>query len=139
MATKKSQPKAQANPAPMSMPASMSSGMNAPASPWKWVYIAGVLVAGITTALSFSNPILSWVLLLAGLLAGFLYFDSADVTNFGLRYLIVVAVAAYPSAYLSALGMAGAYISGFLNGFINFLWPVLLAQIIMAFWKKYFQ
>lgn len=113
--------------------------MNAPASPWKWVYIAGVLAAGVTSAIGFSNPILSWVLLLAGLLVGFIYFDSADVTNFGLRYLIVVAVAAYPSAYLSALGMAGGYVSGFLNGFINFLWPVLLAQIIMAFWKKYFQ
>ncbi len=137
MASKKTQPKAQTNSTSVS--ASQSSAMNAPASPWKWVYIAGVLVAGVTSAIGFSNPILSWVLLLAGLLVGFLYFDSADVTNFGLRYLIVVAVAAYPSAYLSATGMAGAYISGFLNGFVNFLGPVLLAQIIMAFWKKYFQ
>lgn len=95
-------------------------------------------MAGVTAAIGFSNPILSWVLLLAGLLVGFLYFDPADVTNFGLRYLIVVAVAVYPSAYLSATGMVGGYISSFLNGFVNFLGPVLLAQIIMAFWKKYF-
>ena len=139
MATKKSQQKAQANSTTMANPTSLSSGMNAPASPWKWVYIAGVLAAGATSAIGFSHSILSWGLLLAGLLVGFLYFDSTDVTNFGLRYLIVVAVAAYPSAYLSALGMAGDYISGFLNGFVNFLGPILLAQIIMAFWKKYFQ
>lgn len=137
MATKKSQPKEQAKPVAAPAPA-MSSGMMAPASPWKWVYIAGVVVAGVTGAIGFSYPILSWVLLLAGLLVGFLYFDPADVTNFGLRYLIVVAVAAYPSAYLSATGMAGAYVSGFINGFVNFLGPVLLAQIIVAFWRKYF-
>jgi hypothetical protein len=137
MATKKSQPKAQAKPAAAPAPA-MSSGMVAPASPWKWVYIVGVLVAGVTGAIGFSNPILSWVLLLAGLLVGFLYFDPADVTNFGLRYLILVAMTAYQSTYLTATGIAGSYVTGFLNGFVNFLGPVLLAQIIMAFWKKYF-
>ena len=113
--------------------------MTAPASPWKWVYLLGVLVAGVTSAIGFTNPIFNWVMLLAGLLVGFLYFDSADVTYFGLRYLIVVGVAAYPSMYLSGIGMPGAYVSGFLNGFVNFLGPVLLAQIIAAFWKKYFQ
>lgn len=139
MATKKSQPKPQAKPAPTpaSAPA-MSSGMTAPASPWKWVYILGVLTAGVTGALGFTHPILSWALLLAGLLVGFLYFDPADMMNFGLRYLIVVAVAAYPSTYLSATGVPGSYVVGFLNGFVNFLGPVLLAQIIVAFWKKYF-
>jgi hypothetical protein len=136
MATKKTQAKAQAKPA-ASAP-TMSSGMMAPPSPWKWVYILGVLAAGASGAFGFSHPILSWVLLLAGLLVGFLYFDPADVMNFGLRYLILVAVAAYPSTYLSATGVAGSYVIAFLNGFVNFLGPVLLAQIIMAFWKKYF-
>ncbi|MFN8385724.1 MAG: hypothetical protein U0V48_17510 [Anaerolineales bacterium] len=136
MANKKSQPKAQENSV---VGTARSSGMTAPASPWKWVYILGVLVAGVTSAIGFTNPIFSWVMLIVGLLVGFLYFDSDDVTNFGLRYLIVVGVAAYPSLYLSGTGMPGMYVSGFLNGFVNFLGPVLLAQIIAAFWKKYFQ
>jgi len=28
---------------------------------WKWVYVAGVVVAGVTAAIGFENLILSWV------------------------------------------------------------------------------
>jgi len=105
---------------------------------WKWVYVAGVVVAGVTAAIGFENLILSWVLLLAGLVVGFLYFDSADVQNFGLRYLILGTVAAASGAFLGVTGMVGGYVSGFLGGFFNFLGPVVLAQIIMYFWNKYF-
>jgi hypothetical protein len=84
------------------------------------------------------DPYLDWMLLLAGLLAGFLYFDSADVMNFGLRYLIVLAVAAASSGFLGDTGMVGGYVSGFLNGFAAFLGPVVLAQIIVHFSRKYF-
>jgi len=69
---------------------------------------------------------------------GFLYFDSADVQNFGLRYLILGTVAAASGAFLGVTGMVGGYVSGFLGGFFNFLGPVVLAQIIMYFWNKYF-
>jgi hypothetical protein len=105
---------------------------------WKWVYVIGVLVAGVTAAIGFENMILSWVLLLAGLLVGFLYFDSADVQNFGLRYLILWAVVSSAPTFLAVTGMAGGYITGFFTGFFNFLGPVVLAQIIMYFWNKYF-
>lgn len=137
MATKKSQVKAQPKAMPAAQP-QISSGMMAPASPWKWVYLAGVFVAGVTGAIGFSHPILSWVLLLAGLLVGFLYFDSADVMNFGLRYLIVLALAGASTTFLGVTGMVGGYVSGFLGGFAGFLGPVVLAMVIMHFWKKYF-
>lgn len=137
MATKKSQARSQSKATSAAQPA-MSTGMTAPESPWKWVYVAGVFVAGITGAIGFSNPILSWVLLLAGLAAGFLYFDSADVMNFGLRYLIVVAVAGASSTFLGVTGMAASYVTGFLTGFANFLGPVVLGMVVMHFWKKYF-
>ena len=138
MATKKPQAKAQPKAMPAAQP-QMSSGMMAPASLWKWVYLVGVFVAGVTGALGFANNILSWVLLLAGLLVGFLYFDSADVMNFGLRYLILGAVASASPTFLGATGMVAPYVSGFLSGFFNFLGPVVLAMVIMHFWKKYFE
>ena len=139
MANKRSQQRVQSKAMPAAQPpAQMSSGMTAPDSPWKWVYLAGVLVAGVTGAIGFTNPILSWVLLLAGLLVGFLYFDSDDVMNFGLRYLIVLAVAGASASFLGVAGMVGSYVSGFLTGFANFLGPVVLAQVIMHFGKKYF-
>jgi hypothetical protein len=105
---------------------------------WKWVYVGGVLVASITAAIPFENQILSWVLLLAGLLVGFLYFDSADVQNFGLRYLILGAVSAASATFLADTGMVAGYVSRFLAGFFDFLGPVVLAQIIMYFYNKYF-
>ncbi len=105
---------------------------------WKWVYVGGVLVAAITGAISFTNDILSWVLLLAGLLSGFFFFNSDDVSDFGLRYLILGAVTAASSSFLGSTGMVGGYVTGFLSGFFNFLGPVLLVMILMNFWKKYF-
>ncbi len=103
----------------------------------KWVYVAGVVVAGVAGmgVLPFlSTPIVGWLLLLVGLVAGFFYFDSADVMNFGLRYLILGAVAAASASFLGI----GGFVSGFLNGFYAFLGPVVLAQIVMYFAKKYF-
>jgi hypothetical protein len=143
MATKKSVARQQARSAatpPMPQSQAMSSGMSAPASPWKWVYLAGVFVAGLAGAFNFTalDPYLGWLLLLAGLLVGFLYFDSADVMNFGLRYLILWALANASPTFLGAVGMAESYVTGFLQGFFNFLGPVVLAQVIMHFSKKYF-
>lgn len=137
MAAKKTQSRAQPKAMPAAQPQT-SSGMTAPDSLWRWVYLLGVLVAGVSGAVGFVHPILSWVLLLAGLLVGFLYFDPMDVQNFGLRYLILWALAGASSTFLGVAGVAGSYVTGFLNGFFNFLGPVVLAQVIMHFWKKYF-
>jgi hypothetical protein len=122
MATKKAQSKA-----------SSSGDMSAM---WKWLYVAGVVVASIAAAAGFSNLYLTWVLILVGLLVGFFYFDSADVEHFGLRYLILLAVAA--AAPFTAIPTIGGYINGFFSGFATFLGPVVVAQIITFFYKKYF-
>ena len=132
MATKKAPSKAPAASAPAA-----SNDMSAM---WKWLYVAGVVVAGIMgmnlAFLAFLNgPIVSWILLVVGLLVGFLYFDSADVQNFGLRYLILFAAATAATGWVAPLGQ---YVGGFLTGFYMFLGPVVVAQIINYFWKKYF-
>lgn len=128
MATKKAQTKASA--------ASSSNDMGAM---WKWLYVAGVVVAGVMgmqlAFLSFLNgDIVKWILLLVGLLVGFFYFDSADVMNFGLRYLILGAASVAATAWVGI----GQYVGGFLTGFYLFLGPVVVAQIVSYFWKKYF-
>jgi hypothetical protein len=122
MATKKAQSKASAS--------SDNSAM------WKWLYVAGVVVAGVAAAVGFANPILTWVLILVGILVAIFYFDSDDLMNFGLRYLILLAVAA--AAPLGSVPVAGDFITGFFNGFAIFLGPVVLTMIVMYFWKKYF-
>jgi hypothetical protein len=127
MATKKAQSKAPA--------ASSSNDMS---SMWKWLYVGGVVVAGLAAALNFTaaEPYLGWVLILVGILVGIFYFDSSDFMNFGLRYLIILALAA--AAPLVGVPVVGEFISGFINGFATFLGPIVLTMAVMFFWKKYF-
>lgn len=117
--------------APKKAPAQSSSegGMG---STWKWVYIVGVLVAAVAGAIGFQHIILTLVLIVAGLLVGWLYFDPEDVEHFGLRYLILFAV----QAVLSAVPAVGPYITGFLGGLVAFLGPVVLAMLAHFFWNK---
>lgn len=100
----------------------------------KWLYVAGVVVAGVTSALSFSNDYLTWALIIVGVVVGLFYFDSSDLMNFGIRYLTLGV--AYKA--LDPLPVAGKYITGFFLGFFTFLGPVVLGMVVMFFWKKYF-
>ena len=121
MATKKATSKAAAS----------SSNMSAV---WKWLYVAGILVASVAGAAGFENIILSIVLALIGVLVGLFYFDSSDLMNFGLRYLIVTAAA----GSLGVIPVVGGFLTGFFTAFAAFLGPVILAMVVMFFWKKYF-
>lgn len=101
---------------------------------WMWVYVIGGLVAAVAGALSFSNQYLTWLLVLAGVLVGWLYMDTSDLTGFGVRYLLFGAV----NGVLGAVPAVGGYISGFFGGFFAFLGPVALAMLAKWFWDKYF-
>lgn len=123
MATKKVQSKAPA--------ASSGNDMSAI---WKWLYVAGILVASVAGALGFQNAILSMVFAAIGLLVGLFYFDSSELMNFGLRFLIVTAAA----GSLGVFPVVGAYLTGFFTAFAAFLGPIVLGMVILFFWKKYF-
>jgi hypothetical protein len=128
MATKKAQSKA---PAASSSAAPSNTDMGAI---WKWVYVVSILVASVAGALGFQNNILSNVLVVIGLLVGLFYFDSSDLMNFGLRFLIVTAAA----SSLGILPVIGKYLTGFFTAFAAFLGPIILGMVVMYFWKKYF-
>lgn len=123
MATKKVQSKAAA-------PASNNNDM------WKWVYVIGILAASVAGGLGFTGEefYLPVIFAVVGLLAGLFYFNSEEVMNFGLRYLIVSAAA----GSLSVLPFVGTFITGFFTAFAAFLGPVVLGMVVMFFWKKYF-
>ena len=123
MPTKKSSAKPQAQPA--------AFGSNAL---WKWVYVIGLLVAGVVGAIGFKNEIVGWILLLAGILSGIFFLEAGDVVNFAIRFLLLVAV----SKALDIVPVAGPYLSGFFGGVVGFLTPVGLTLLVMYFWNKYF-
>ena len=103
---------------------------------WKWVYLIGLVVAGLVGAFSFTalDPYLLWLLILAGILSGIFFLDSGDVVNFAIRFLLLGAV----WKALDAIPAAGPYLSGFFGGVFGFLTPVGLTLLVMYFWRKYF-
>ena len=123
---------------------SQSSGMDM-GMVWKWVYALGALVAAVAGALFFKAdaklPLtfmappdyLGWVLILAGVLVGWFYFDPEDLEHFGLRYLVLFFVYAALAAVPAPVGQ---YITGFFAGLVTFLGPVVLTMAAHFFWDK---
>ena len=103
---------------------------------WKWVYVIGLLVAGVIGAFKFTalEPYLGWLLLVAAILSGIFFLDSGDILNFSIRFLLLVAV----SKAQDIVPVAGTYLSGFFGGVVGFLAPVGLTLLVKYFWEKYF-
>ena len=100
---------------------------------FKWIFILGGVVAGLANTLALQNEFLISTLMLVGILVGIFYFDSDDVINIGLRYLIFIAVASSVGGFYKI----GPYLNGFLTGFSYYLGPIVLTLIIVYFVKKY--
>jgi uncharacterized membrane protein len=100
---------------------------------WKWVFVIGALVSAVVGAIGLKNDILTWVLILAGVLVGLFWRSTEDLMGFGIRYLLLAAVA----TALDAVPAIGGYLTGFFQGFVAFLGPVALATLFMYFVRKY--
>lgn len=101
---------------------------------WRWVYLAGGVIASLAGAFAFQNQFLSWALILAGVLVGLFYIDTDDLTNFGVRYLLLAAV----YSALSTVPAVGLFVTGFFGGFLAFNGPVALATLVRWFWDRHF-
>jgi len=100
---------------------------------FKWLFIIGGVTAGVTNALAFQPDYLIWTLMIVGVIAGLFYFDSDDLINIGLRYVIFGAVANAVGGFYKI----GSYIGAFFLGFFYYLGPVVLTVVVMYFVRKY--
>ena len=100
----------------------------------KWLYIIGLLVAGLVGMFAFSNLWVSLLLMVVGILAAIFYLDSADLVNAGIRFLVLFAA----KDAFTAIPAVGPYLGGFFNGVFAFLVPVMLTLLIIHFVQKYF-
>lgn len=100
---------------------------------FKWLFILGGVIAGLANTLGLQNEFLISALMLVGVLVGIFYFDSDDVINIGLRYLIFIAVASSVGGFYKI----GAYLNGFFTGFSYYLGPIVLTVLVVYFVKKY--
>ncbi len=121
------------------MPAKKAALQKAPSSEagmvWKWVYVVGIVVAGLWKALNFTaaDPYLGWLLILAAVLLGWFYFDPEEIEHFGLRVLILSVV--FKALDLVPFGV-GTFISGFFGGWVFFLFAVVLTMAFHFFWNR---
>jgi uncharacterized membrane protein len=101
---------------------------------FKWVYLIGLLVAVVAALVSFSAGWFTTLLILVGILVGIFYFDSGDIVNQGVRFLVLSVVAASCEKFIAI----GPYLTGIFTAVVGFLGPVLLTVLVMHFVRKYF-
>ena len=105
---------------------------------FKWLFILGGIATGVVNVLaanpdfSIPGPVL-WASVGIGVLVGIFYFESDDLINIGLRFMIFSAAARTLPSSSETL----SYIAAFFLGFSFFLGPVVLTLVVVYFVKKY--
>ncbi len=107
----------------------------------KWLFILGGLIAGVMNALTVNNIITAdaqysyivTALMTVGIIVGIFYFNSDDVINIGLRFMIFGAAANSISGFYKV----GGYLAPFFLGFAYYLGPIVLTLVVIYFVKKY--
>ena len=105
---------------------------------FKWLFIIGGIATGVVNALAinpdFNVPsFLIWVSVGIGVIVGLFYFNSDDLINVGLRFMIFSAAA----RSLPGESELVAYATAFFLGFAFYLGPIVLVMAIVYFVKKY--
>ncbi|MEM4282087.1 MAG: hypothetical protein QXU88_00435 [Candidatus Woesearchaeota archaeon] len=95
----------------------------------QWAFIIGVLlaiVAGLIPALQI--PTVSWILVLLGLIVGFLNITAKEVNNFLIATIALLLV----SGSLSSLPVLGTVISSIFRNIVVFVAPAALVVSLKA-------
>jgi hypothetical protein len=105
---------------------------------FKWLFVIGGIATGAVNALAinpdFTIPsFLIWVSVAIGIIVGLFYFNSDDLINVGLRFMIFSAAA----RSLPGESEFVAYATAFFMGFAFYLGPIVLVMAIVYFVKKY--
>lgn len=108
---------------------------------FKWLFILGGLAAGVLNALITNEVIVPddqytyivTALMAIGIIVGIFYFNSDDLINIGLRFMILGAAAGTIGGFYKI----GAYLAPFFLGFSYYLGPIVLTLVVVYFVKKY--
>jgi len=123
----------------------VESESSAAATNWnflfKWLFILGGLIAGVLNALIVNEVITAdnqytfivTALMTVGIFVGIFYFNSDDLINIGLRFMIFGAAANSINGFYKI----GPYLAPFFLGFAYYLGPIVLTLIVVYFVKKY--
>ncbi len=103
---------------------------------FKWLYYLGLLLAIVFAFVPSlgGNTFVSLVMILLAVLVGIFYFDSGDIVNIGIRYLVLAATA----SVFTNLVAVGSYLTAIFTGLVGFLGPAVLTALVVWFVKKHF-
>jgi hypothetical protein len=93
----------------------------------KWAYLLGLVVAILAALIGFSASWLGLVLLVLAVVAGLLYMDTKELTNYGVRFLVLFAVA----AAFDAFPFVGPYVTAIANAMVAFFGPIILTVLLV--------
>lgn len=93
----------------------------------KWAYLVGLVVAIVAALVGYSADWLGIVLLVLAVAAGLLYMDPKELTNYGIRYLVLFAVA----AAFDAFPFVGPYVTSVANAMVGFFGPIILTVLFV--------
>ncbi len=101
---------------------------------FKWLFLAGLLVAIVVALVNFSAGWLISLLILVAVLAGIFYFDSDDIVNQGIRFLVLVATAAALDKFIGV----GSFLTTIFQAAVAYIGPAVLTVLVVHFIKRYF-
>ena len=93
----------------------------------KWSYLIGLLVAIITALISYSADWLGIVLVILAILTGLFLGDPDKLTDYGVRYLALFAVA----AAFDAFPFLGPYVTTIAYAMVGFFGPIILTVLFV--------
>jgi len=108
---------------------------------FKWLFILGGLAAGVLNVLVVNEiipsdtqyQIIATGLMCVGIIVGLFYFNSDDLINIGLRFIILGQAANFVNGFIKI----GGYLAPFFLGFAYYLGPIVVTLSVVYFVKKY--
>ena len=93
----------------------------------KWAYLVGLVLAVVTALVGYSADWLGVVLMVLAVLAGLFYMDTGELTNYGVRYLVLAAVA----FAFDAFPFVGPYVTSIADAMVGFFGPIILTVLLV--------
>ena len=98
----------------------------------KWSYLVGLVVAIVTALIGYSADWLGLVLIVLAVLTGLFLGDTDELTNYGVRYVALFAVA----AALDAFPFLGPYVTTVAHAMLAFFGPIILTVLFVFNYKQ---
>ena len=113
-----------------------NTGVSMVAKIGSWAFIIGIIIAllvGIFTR-GAGNPITTSILIVLGLIVGFLNVTGKETTPFLLASLALVIVASFGGDVLGKVATIGPYLQGILNAIMTFVIQATIIVSLKAIW-----